>query len=143
MNLLCLIFLFLIINSVLSVNNKDWLAYKISFQLGFKDIYENKAYEDTWITNLALIRKHNERYFSNNQTYSMAINQFSHFDHEEFISLYTGYRRQSSLKNKTRETNRRNILNDLLPEKKSVPESIDWSTNSNVVGPMKNQGSCG
>lgn len=140
MNFLNIIFLFIYVHSALSVNIKDWLAYKTSFKLEFNDVLENKVYQDTWKKNIAFIGKHNEKYFNNSQTYSMGINQYTHLNHDEFISLYTGYKRQHSLENSTTDPKSNN---NLFLENTNIPESIDWSTNSIVMGPVKNQGTCG
>jgi C1A family cysteine protease len=68
-------------------------------------------------------------------TYTLATNEFSHLTHEEFLDyMHLGSLRPPML---------RRAADEVHVATGSNPASVDWSKNTAVVTPVKNQGNCG
>ena len=79
--------------------------------------------------NLAYIQSFNKQ----NNTYTLAVNEFADLTHSEFKAQYLGFRPRG-------EYNLENIPEVQVGS--DVPASIDWRTKG-AVTPIKNQGQCG
>jgi xylem cysteine proteinase len=83
--------------------------------------------------NLSFINQHNNK---TNQTYKLAVNQFAHLTHKEFVGLYTSNFEQKNNFIKTKNFFRKN---DFSLE---IPSEIDWVSLGGVTS-VKDQGQCG
>jgi C1A family cysteine protease len=104
----------------------------------FVAAYQKQYHHDAFFTkyrtfrqNFDMIRAHNE---DTTQTFTMGINQFADLTAEEFDATSKGY--------KPRAANYARSLN-APHETVNAPTSWDWTTQPNVVTPVKDQGQCG
>jgi cathepsin L len=109
------------------------------FKSEFAKTYENEHHETMrrliWEDNLKMIQKHNLDYDMGRKTYSLGMNEFGDWTHEEFVARYFGLNL-----NVTRSTVGAKFMSPLNVE--SLPDEVDWRTNGYVT-PVKNQGHCG
>ncbi len=80
--------------------------------------------------NLDFIQKHNQL----NSKYKLALNQFAHLTHREFVNTYTSEFKLQKEFLTPKNTN--------LRKKLQIPDEIDW-VSLGAVTPVKDQGQCG
>ena len=102
-------------------------------RIGRSDNLEQR--KRTFIDRYYDIEEHNA---SENSTYTLAINEFSHLTDEEFLQLKTGLVQQPG----DRSGEVLEPITDRLGRAKA-PASFDWRNVNNVVRPVQNQGQCG
>lgn len=93
-----------------------------------------------FLKNRDSILKHNERFRKGEETYELAVNEYTLLDHEEFVFLKTGLLEKSGNESFGQpaplpDQNRRG--------RATAPASWDWRKTSGVVRPVQNQGACG
>jgi cathepsin L len=89
-----------------------------------------------WESNLNYIQKHNIEYDMGKHSYSLGMNEFGDYTHQEFKSFYLGVKTQFNNLNRTGTT----FLSSISPN--TLPKEVDWRTKGYVT-PVKNQGQCG
>lgn len=87
--------------------------------------------EQVFNTNVAHIESEN----SKDNTFTLGVNQFTHLALEEFQAQFTGGK-GSALGSDDAHLGE-------LEVKSEIATSVDWSTDSSVVNPVKDQGQCG
>lgn len=108
--------------------HQDWMA-----QHGrvYKDAQEKETRFNIFKNNLEYIENFNKGVV---RGYKLGVNQFADLTNDEFRSLYTGYKFQTSEIDESTVFEYGNLT--------SVPESVDWRK-SGAVTPVKNQDTCG
>ncbi|XP_030749400.1 cathepsin L-like proteinase [Sitophilus oryzae] len=109
-----------------------------AFKLQHGKTYKNQAEEASRFAifrdNLRSIESHNARFEQGLETYTQGINQFADMTDAEFKAMLAlQYANKPNFNDNSKFQ---------LPEGASAPDSIDWRE-KNVVGPIKNQASCG
>jgi C1A family cysteine protease len=109
----------------------DWMQeHKVQFANGAEFIQRLAVFRD----NLDYIEAHNAQKLS----YELGLNAYSHLTPEEFADhFHLGSLRPPMLRRGSAE------VHGEPKDMSAVPASVDWSTNSNVVTPVKDQGNCG
>jgi len=111
----------------LTMSWDDWKSHFGMTFNGEEDVARKVAFE----ANVAFIETENAK----GNSYTLGVNQFSHLTNDEFKAQFTGAKGGSVVGSDDAH------LGELeIGERAS---SIDWSTNSAVVNPVKNQGQCG
>jgi C1A family cysteine protease len=112
----------------LTMSWDDWKAhYGMTFN-GDEDVTKEKVFGET----IAFIESENAK----DNTYTLGVNQFSHLTVEEFQAQFTGAKGGSSLGSDDAHLGE-------LEVQSNIAADVDWSTNSAVVNPVKDQGQCG
>lgn len=120
----------------------EWKEWKQTFNKEYGSLKEETKKFVTWRENRAKILKHNN---GKDISYTLAINQFADLTGQEFKYAIHGHN-ESCLKQFDDFAKKMDIpiVNPALYVTESdLPESVDWSLDSNVVTPIKDQGSCG
>lgn len=81
------------------------------------------------------VEKHNDRYRNGQESYELAINEFSIYSHDEFLQFKTGSLPTNGTGGEPAPDQRRGRI--------TPPASWDWRSTAGVVRPVQNQGSCG
>jgi len=82
--------------------------------------------------NVAMIEAHNAK---DNESYKMAVNEFTDLTWEEFSDMYKGYKHAD--RKFSRQQNQHVVKDDEV-----LADSLDWRDNG-AVTPVKDQGQCG
>jgi hypothetical protein len=108
----------------------SWEDWKNEFGMIFNGDEEDSR-RAVYEANIATIEAEN----SQNNTYTLGVNQFAHLTEDEFVAQFTGGEDGSVLGPDDAH------MGELeLGERAS---SVDWTTKSGVVNKVKNQGQCG
>jgi len=109
----------------------DWMQeHKMTFKNGAEFAKRLAIFAD----NFDFIQEQNAQA----QTYTLGTNEYSHLTHEEFLDqMHIGSLRPPMLR-RSSET-----VHSAPKDMTAVPASWDWTAQSNVVTPVKNQGNCG
>jgi len=108
------------------------VAEQPSFEQWAADFGFNSADEDMkakYGANVGYIEATNAQ----QNDFTLAVNQFSGLTLQEFQSTYTGEVDESEIPTQHVE----------MPKLNTAVMAVDWSTRSDIVNPVKNQGSCG
>lgn len=107
----------------------------LKFNLKFESGKEFVKRLEVFVSNLALIEKHNA---DSTQTYKLGVNQFAHLTHAEFLDqVRIGGTRPPYLRKAKSE-----LVHTAPADPSKLPSSVDW-TLSGAVTDVKDQGSCG
>lgn len=80
-----------------------------------------------------MIEDHNMKFEKGLVSYSLAINEYSHFEHHEFVRMRTGYVEPSVNETKSFKYAK-------MPEAAvTLPSFFDWRSTPGVVQPVQNQ----
>merc|ERR1712139_363228 len=93
---------------------------------------EEAAREQIFNNNVAHIEAENAR----GNTYTLGVNHFTHLSLEEFQAQFTGAKGGSALGADDAHLGELEVQDE-------IADSVDWSTNTAVVNPVKDQGQCG
>jgi len=109
----------------------SWMQeHNIQFKNGAEFVQRLAIFKE----NLDYILNHN----SKESTYELGLNQYSHLTQTEFADYFhLGAVRPPMLRRSSPE------VHAAPKDMSSVPSSVDWTTVSNVVTPVKDQGNCG
>jgi C1A family cysteine protease len=108
----------------------SWAEWKNHFGMTFNG-EEDGARQAVFDANVAAIETENAK----NAGYTLGVNQFAHLTNDEFKAQFTGANGGSVVSSDDAH------LGELeIGERAS---SVDWSTDSSVVNPVKDQGQCG
>ncbi|GBM63538.1 Cathepsin S, partial [Araneus ventricosus] len=107
----------------------------------FKKVF-GKVYDETeevnrrmiWEQRVSDVVRHNLRYDLGLHSYRKGINEYSDMEHEEFVRIFNGFRRQPG--QKTNSSTWVPVFNV------QIPDQVDWRTKG-LVTPVKNQQQCG
>ncbi|GBN76435.1 Cathepsin L [Araneus ventricosus] len=107
----------------------------------FKKVF-GKVYDETeevsrrmiWEQRVSDVVRHNLRYDLGLHSYRKGINEYSDMEHEEFVRIFNGFRRQPG--QKTNASTWVPVFNA------QIPDQVDWRTKG-LVTPVKNQQQCG
>ena len=131
-------FLLLALVDLNSGDEYDWETHKKKFSLSFSTESEDNERKEIWVKNMADINDHNKKAANDSTiTYHKGPNQFTHLTYLEFIALHTGYVKRKSKIVHTKDHFVKRVVRDT-----ELSDSVDWR-NSSLVGPIKNQGTCG
>jgi cathepsin L len=108
----------------------SWADWKNEFGMTFNG-EEDSTRKGVFEQNIAFIEHAN----ANGNSYTLGVNQFTHLTLEEFKAAYTGGRGGSALGPDDTHLGEMDIG--------EIASSVDWSTDSAVVNPVKDQGQCG
>jgi len=108
----------------------SWDEWKNHFGMTFNG-EDDAARSAVFEANVAIIDSSNAA----GNTYTLGVNQFSHLSIDEFKAQFTGGKGGSILSS---DDAHMGVLE--IGERAS---SVDWSTDSSVVNPVKDQGQCG
>merc|ERR1719265_431243 len=107
----------------------SWGEWKNHFGITFNG--DEEARQAVFAENVAFIETENAK----GKSYTLGVNQFSHLTNAEFKAQFTGAKGGSVVGSDDAH------LGELeIGERAS---SVDWSTDSAVVNPVKDQGQCG
>jgi hypothetical protein len=109
----------------------DWMQeHKVQFANGEEFVQRLAIFKD----NLDYIEDINSQKLS----YELGLNAYSHLTSEEFADhFHLGSLRPPMLRRGS------DVVHGEPKDMATVPASVDWSTNANVVTPVKDQGNCG
>jgi len=106
----------------------------------YNKVYGTRILEElrfgVWVNNHRKIKEHN----SQNHRYTLAINKFGDYTEEEFarfVGPNGGCLKIHDIDDPSL------FIKPQFENLKSLPSSVDWSNNSQIVTPVKDQGSCG
>ncbi|EAR95553.1 papain family cysteine protease (macronuclear) [Tetrahymena thermophila SB210] len=130
------------------VSVKDLLTYnkwRNTHQRVYLNEHEQLFRQLIFFENLAKVNQHNQ---NGNATYTIGLNKFSDFTHEEFkhiiLNKKLGTRGQRLLQDTDGEDNSNtNDNNNQNNTNSTIAASIDWRNVNNVLNPVKDQGQCG
>jgi len=108
----------------------SWDDWKTAFGMTFNGEDEDSR-RAVFEANVATIEAENAK----GNTYTLGVNQFTHLTEDEFVAQFTGGEDGSALGS-----------DDVHMGELEIGErasSIDWTTHSGVVNPVKDQGQCG
>jgi len=108
----------------------EWDEWKNHFGMTFNG-EEDAARSAAFAANIAIIEEENAK----DAGYTLGVNQFTHLTNDEFRAQYTGAKGGSVVNSDDAH------LGELEIGERAT--SVDWSTNSAVVNPVKDQGQCG
>jgi C1A family cysteine protease len=109
----------------------SWADWKNHYGMAFNGD-EDATREQIFNTNIAFIEAENAK----GHTYTLGVNHFTHLTLEEFQAKYTGANGGSVVGPEDAHLGEMEVRTD-------IATSMDWSTNSAVVNPVKDQGQCG
>jgi C1A family cysteine protease len=109
----------------------SWADWKDHYGMAFNGD-EDATREQIFNTNIAFIEAENAK----GHTYTLGVNHFTHLTTEEFQAKYTGLAGGSVVGPNDVHLGEMEVRTD-------IAASMDWSTNSAVVNPVKDQGQCG
>merc|ERR1712070_1038732 len=89
--------------------------------------------EQIFNANVADIEAENAK---DSNTFTLGVNQFTHLSLEEFQAQYTGAKGGSALGDDDAHLGELELQSE-------IADSVDWSTNTAIVNPVKDQGQCG
>jgi len=96
---------------------------------------EDMSRRAIWEKNVKKVATHNIDAGNGVHTYTLKMNVFGDWSHEEFLAKMTGF-------NMTKNMNKAAGHKFLAPANVKVPASVDWRTQGYVT-PVKDQGQCG
>jgi len=103
-------------------------AYGRSYSNGEEEVYRKAVFED----NLRRITEHNARYYNGEVSFTLGMNRFGDWTHEEIVTKMTGF---TAAQRKVANVFNYNPL-------KATSDSKDWRDEGAVTG-VKDQGQCG
>jgi C1A family cysteine protease len=109
----------------------SWGDWKNQFGMTFNG-EEDATREQIFSNNVANIEAENAK----GNAYTLGVNQFTHLNLEEFQNQFTGAKGGSSLGADDAHLGEKEVHSE-------IADSVDWSTNTAVVNPVKDQGQCG
>jgi C1A family cysteine protease len=109
----------------------SWADWKNQFGMTFNR-EEDTTREQVFNANVAHIEAENAK----DNTFTLGVNMFTHLSLEEFQAQFTGGKGGSALGSDDAHLGE-------LEVKSEIASSVDWSTDSSVVNPVKDQGQCG
>jgi C1A family cysteine protease len=110
----------------------SWADWKNQFGMTFNGD-EDATREQIFNANVADIEAENAK---DSNTFTLGVNQFTHLSLEEFQAQYTGAKGGSALGADDAHLGELELQSE-------IADSVDWSTNTAVVNPVKDQGQCG
>ncbi|CAL1272222.1 unnamed protein product [Larinioides sclopetarius] len=113
--------------------NEHWENFKKVFGKNYNE-REEVTRRVIWEQRLAEIVQHNLRYDLGLHPYRKGINEYSDLDHDEFVKIFNGYRRQPGQKS--------NGTTWVPVSNAYIPDQVDWR-DKGLVTPVKNQKQCG
>jgi len=108
----------------------EWASWKARYGKVYNGADDDEVRRQVFEDNLQYINSENAKELS----YTLETNMFSDLTADEFSSTYMGFK--PAFGNAP-------VLGEHVPSDAAVPASVDWSTKSQVVTPVKNQKSCG
>nr|XP_023025725.1 cathepsin L-like proteinase [Leptinotarsa decemlineata] len=112
-----------------------WVEFKNTHGKSYRSLREEKLRFNIFQEKLREIESHNVKYENGEESYFLAVNQFSDLTKEEFISLLN---ENIATKPEISFTPLQEALNESL----EAPTAINWVHQGAVLG-VKNQGQCG
>ncbi|GBO45712.1 Cathepsin L1 [Araneus ventricosus] len=113
--------------------NEHWENFKRVFGKNYaRD--EEVARRLTWERRVNDVVRHNLRYDLGFHSYRKGINEYSDMEHDEFVRVFNGFRRNVGKQN--------NASSWVSPSNIAVPDQVDWR-DKGLVTPIKNQQQCG
>jgi len=109
----------------------SWADWKDQFGMTFNG-EEDAAREQIFNSNVAYIESENAK----DNTFTLGVNMFTHLSLEEFQAQFTGGKGGSALGSDDAHLGELEVKTDIASD-------VDWSTDSSVVNPVKDQGQCG
>jgi C1A family cysteine protease len=109
----------------------SWADWKDQFGMTFNG-EEDAAREQVFNSNVAHIESENAK----DNTFTLGVNMFTHLSLEEFKAQFTGGKGGSTLGSDDAHLGELEVKTDIASD-------VDWSTDSSVVNPVKDQGQCG
>lgn len=109
--------------------------YKTTFNKLYADPTEEKYRLEIYLQNLQTIETHNILYEKGIETYSLSLNKFADWTHEEFLNINGYFPSQAT------SAIREEISSHLLRKRSVAPDSKDWREDG-AVTPVKDQSTC-
>lgn len=123
--------------SAASISNNldaDWKEYKAKHGKSY-EATEDAMRRGIWEKNLKKIATHNIDASNGLHSYTLGMNVFGDWSHEEFLIKMTGF-------NMTKNMNKAKGHRFLKSSNVQIPDSVDWR-DKGYVTPVKDQGQCG
>jgi len=117
-----------------NVMDEEWKAFKTLHGKVYEAV-EDMSRRAIWEKNVKKVATHNIDASNGVHTYTLKMNVFGDWSHEEFLAKMTGF-------NMTKNMNKASGHKFLAPSNMKVPKSVDWR-NQGYVTPVKDQGQCG
>uniref|UniRef100_A0A146KWT9 Cathepsin L n=2 Tax=Lygus hesperus TaxID=30085 RepID=A0A146KWT9_LYGHE len=112
---------------------EEWINFKATHGKTYQSDEEELFRQKIYLENKQLIESHNAQYEKGEVTWKLAMNQFGDMLSHEVKSSMLGFRPSAnSVRNAPIH----------VRSNKTLPTTVDWRQ-SNLVTPVKNQGSCG
>ncbi|GBM35292.1 Cathepsin S [Araneus ventricosus] len=109
--------------------NEHWENFKRVFGKNYAR-GEEVARRLTWERRVNDVVRHNLRYDLGFHSYRKGINEYSDMEHDEFVRVFNGFRRNVGKQN--------NASSWVSPSNIAVPDQVDWR-DKGLVTPIKNQ----
>ncbi|GFV95228.1 cathepsin L [Trichonephila clavipes] len=113
--------------------NEHWENFKKAFGKHYEG-KEEVARRIIWEQKVADVVRHNLRYDVGIHSYRKGLNEYSDLEHNEFVRIFNGYRRQANFKS--------NASSWVPLSNVQIPDKVDWR-DKGLVTPVKNQEQCG
>lgn len=154
------------ISIMLASARMSFVSWKQKYSVQYSSLAEHTKRKNIFEKNVQIIKKHNQ---NPNNTYKKGINQFTAYEADEVVALFTGYKpiskRSFNLVNHNDENNNKTMSRATLPTAFgiifaqtpkyiiyniiviiviSAINKLDWSIDrTNIVQAVKSQGKCG
>lgn len=164
MRLLVSFLLFTIVLCKVNAQNPAWEAYKLQHGIVFDSVVEDQKREAIWAKNLNDLVSSQKKFAAGGEipSFRLGINKFSMYTYDEKVAKFTGltkearaHRRRMFGVKQAKTTSRKPTTTIKVTTAKptttkkltttvkiNTNSSVDWR-NTPLVGPVKNQGSCG
>jgi len=122
--------------------DSDWTAWKAKYNKSFGSD-EAQRYSN-FVSMKKFIQEHNARHAAGLETYTVALNEFSHMTNEEFKSKYLMQKTEQRLQS----VQQYECPNSFTSNGSTPPTTVTYTTTNNPAGQVqvttvKNQGQCG
>jgi cathepsin L len=122
----------------LTVLDEAWQSFKSEYKKMYASTEEEIRRKLIFAESLRLIERHNFLESVGLKSFTLGVNQFADWDHEEYVKFASGFdTSESPSKSDNRTSTYLSPPNGVI-----LPQEIDWREKGYVT-PVKGQGSCG